>query len=276
MINRLEIENFKALNHFEIELGKFNCLVGLNGSGKSTLLDALYFLGDALGGMRTTGVEYTRLRNVNTTVKAISGNDSVVVREAGVVSYEVVGNMAPLDVCDIDSTVTHTLLYPESIAGCLEEISGRLKTIYPNVIDLEISNSTLYLKEKVGEKNVKYRLKREEHYTLLKFIAIFILEQINCIMVLDNAELGVDSARIEAFMDTLVHSKNQVVITTHSPVLINYLDDDVAKESVILMNKRRGIVKAKRLFDVPMIEEKLTVMGPGEAYADTHIEDIKL
>lgn len=44
MITRLSIDNFKALESFSVELGRFNILIGENSCGKSTILQALDFL----------------------------------------------------------------------------------------------------------------------------------------------------------------------------------------------------------------------------------------
>ena len=51
-ISKIEIDNFKSLVDFEMELPKFTCLIGLNGSGKSTVLQALDFVSQlAMGDM---------------------------------------------------------------------------------------------------------------------------------------------------------------------------------------------------------------------------------
>ena len=43
-ICKVEIDNFKSLLDFEMEIPKFTCLIGLNGSGKSTVLQAMDFV----------------------------------------------------------------------------------------------------------------------------------------------------------------------------------------------------------------------------------------
>lgn len=50
MIKKIKISNFKSLMSFELELAKFNCLIGLNGSGKSTVLQAFDFLSQLMLG----------------------------------------------------------------------------------------------------------------------------------------------------------------------------------------------------------------------------------
>ena len=44
MIRSIHIENFKSINHIDIEFDKFNCFVGVNGAGKTSILQALDFI----------------------------------------------------------------------------------------------------------------------------------------------------------------------------------------------------------------------------------------
>ncbi len=48
MIKKLIIENFKSLEKIELELDKFNVLIGPNSSGKSNILQAISFLSEIL------------------------------------------------------------------------------------------------------------------------------------------------------------------------------------------------------------------------------------
>ena len=57
---------------------------------------------------------------------------------------------------------------------------------------------------------------------------------------------------------------------------VNYLDDQVAREGVVYLYKtREGQTRAIRFFDIPSVAEKLTVMGPGEAFADTDLTALR-
>lgn len=49
-IKRIEVENFKSLVDFRIDLAKFTCLIGMNGSGKSTVLQLIDFLSQLVRG----------------------------------------------------------------------------------------------------------------------------------------------------------------------------------------------------------------------------------
>lgn len=48
MIKKLKVKNFRSLKDFEIELGKFNVLIGRNNSGKSNIIDVLSFLNEGV------------------------------------------------------------------------------------------------------------------------------------------------------------------------------------------------------------------------------------
>ena len=65
-------------------------------------------------------------------------------------------------------------------------------------------------------------------------------------------------------------SKQQVLVTTHSPMILNYLDDEVARAGVHSQDPTR-ITRSVPFFSIPSVSEKLEVMGPGEALVDTNL-----
>jgi predicted ATPase len=95
-------------------------------------------------------------------------------------------------------------------------------------------------------------------------------------LLFDEIENGINPELVEFALDALVSAPQQVLVTTHSPMILNYLDDQVAKEGVVYVYKTRdGQTRAIRFFDIPSIAEKLTVMGPGEAFADTDLTTLR-
>ena len=91
-------------------------------------------------------------------------------------------------------------------------------------------------------------------------------------LLFDEIENGINPELVEFVLDALVAAEQQVLVTTHSPMILNYLDDEVARQGVVYLYKtRHGHTQAIRFFAIPSVAEKLTVMGPGEAFADTDL-----
>lgn len=94
-------------------------------------------------------------------------------------------------------------------------------------------------------------------------------------LLFDEIENGINPELVEFLVDALVKSEHQVMVTTHSPVILNYLEDEVAKHGVIYLYKNaQGATQAIRLFEIPSLAEKLQVMGPGEAFIDTQLTEL--
>lgn len=53
-IKRIKASNFKSFKNLDIELGKFNLLIGANAAGKSNFISIFRFLKDAA----TVGLDY--------------------------------------------------------------------------------------------------------------------------------------------------------------------------------------------------------------------------
>lgn len=161
-----------------------------------------------------------------------------------------------------------------------KEMLAQLKKAYPNLESFSIKKSKggwsrLELVEKFGDK----KLTNEAKYLndgVLRLIAILAqLQSEKSFLLFDEIENGINSELVEFLMDILVASKHQVMITTHSPMILNYIDDDIAKESVQYIYKtKEGLTQSIPFFDIPSMAEKLEMMGAGSAYVDTNLEDL--
>lgn len=152
---------------------------------------------------------------------------------------------------------------------------------YPNLKGIEISAM------KSGWKKLSFReafqgipLKTEARHVadgFLRLLAVFAqLSKEQSILLLDEIENGINPELIEFLMDSLVQAFPQVTVTTHSPMVLNYIEDDVAIEGVVYLYKdKTGKTQAIRLFDIPSMRKKLTVMGPGEVYEDTLLSQLE-
>jgi len=91
-------------------------------------------------------------------------------------------------------------------------------------------------------------------------------------LMFDEIENGFSPELIRELVQYLVREvEQQVLVTTHSPLVLNYLLDEEARESLFFVYKEEGRSKCVRFFDISEADERLQFMGPGEAYADTDL-----
>ena len=175
----------------------------------------------------------------------------------------------------------------EKLSAYLDNIKGDKKAIfvellqkfYPALVDFKItSQRSGWKKLSVFEQFGDQKLETEALHLndgLLRILAI--LAQTNAdrsMLLLDEIENGINQEIAEVLVEALLESPQQLLVTTHSPLLLNYLPDDVALEAVQFVYKKpNGKTEVCRFFDIPRIAEKLQVMGPGDAFVDT---DLKL
>lgn len=94
-------------------------------------------------------------------------------------------------------------------------------------------------------------------------------------LLFDEIENGINPEVTEQVVDALVASPKQIIVTTHSPMILNYMSDEVAKEAVTLIYKRGdGQTHTTRFFEIPSAAEKLESLAPGDAMLDLYLNDI--
>lgn len=161
-----------------------------------------------------------------------------------------------------------------------QAIIAELKANYPQLQAYEVSNKKLGWKRlSITEQFQNKAIATEARHVndgLLRMLAIFAqLTTKQSFLLLDEIENGINPELIEFLVDQLVQTQAQTLVTTHSPVILNYLEDEVAKQGLIYLYKNEmGATQAIRLFDIPSMAEKLTVMAPGEVYQDTHLREL--
>lgn len=153
-IERIKVTNFKSFRELEVELGKFNVLIGANASGKSNFVQIFKFMKDiASHGLDNAvsmqgGVEYLRNINVgaaeNFSLKVVSDSDfGLAVRRTendfiGIKTYE--------------TTYEFALKFKKRGLG-FEIVKDNL-TRQCNFVRLEERKKKLEEKEKLGEGDV--------------------------------------------------------------------------------------------------------------------------
>ena len=174
----------------------------------------------------------------------------------------------------------------ERLSGYLNTIKGAersrlvslLQKFYPRLTEYRIASKQGGWKSLVAkESHDGVALETEAKHLndgLLRILAILAQENSGktSLMLLDEIENGINPEIVEALVDTLVESKVQIIVTTHSPMVLNYMQSDVARKSVQFVYKTpTGQTRARRFFGIPSITQKLDYMGPGEAFVDTDL-----
>lgn len=113
---------------------------------------------------------------------------------------------------------------------------------------------------------------------MLRLLAILALQFSELdTLLFDEIENGINPEITEKVVDALVASPKQIIVTTHSPMVLNYLEDEVARQSVIFLYKRPdGITRAVRFFEIPSAAEKLKCLAAGDAMLDLFLSDMAL
>jgi predicted ATPase len=174
----------------------------------------------------------------------------------------------------------------EKLSAYLHSIKGEhrlrllslLKQFYPNLVDFKVTSQRAgWKKLSVIEQFQGQRLETEATHLndgLLRILAVLAQsESDRSLVLLDEIENGINQEIIEKLVDTLVASHQQMLVTTHSPLILNYLEDEVARRSVQFIYKTpQGESRIRRFFEIPRMGEKLRYMAPGDAFVDTDLE----
>lgn len=160
------------------------------------------------------------------------------------------------------------------------KLKRELTKVYPQ-LDSIVTKSLrsgwkqLEVNEHYGERKLTSTA-RHVNDGMLRLMAILLqLEIGNAFLLFDEIENGINPELIEYLIDHLVNSNDQVLVTTHSPMILNFMEDDVARAGVHYLYKtKEGFTRSIKLFDIPSMSKKLEFMGPGEAFIDTDITQL--
>lgn len=163
-----------------------------------------------------------------------------------------------------------------------DRLQAQLSGVYKQLDKIETKSLTSGWKQLgIVEEFNKHKLTtvaRHMNDGMLRLMAILSqLDGEQQFLLFDEIENGINPELVEFLVDHLVVAESQIMVTTHSPMILNFLEDDVARESITYLYKNSsGHTKSIRLFDIPSLNKKLAFMGPGEAFVDTdltHLQD---
>jgi predicted ATPase len=159
-------------------------------------------------------------------------------------------------------------------------LTKKLRKPYPHLKEILVKSlrsgwKQLSARESFGETKIRTEA-RHINDGMLRLLAILAeVASRHSLVLFDEIENGINPEVIEFVIDILVNAKQQVLVTTHSPMILNYLEDETAKKSVMYLYKTpEGFTKAIPFFSIPSLKKKLTVMGPGEAFVDTNLTEL--
>lgn len=176
----------------------------------------------------------------------------------------------------------------EKLSAYLDTLSGsthaalveQLRRFYPGLVDFKVSSlRSGWKKLSVVEQFSQQRLETDAAHSndgLLRILAILTqAASERSLILLDEIENGINQEVIETLVDTLVESPHQLLVTTHSPLILNFLEDDVARQAVQFIYKAPfGETRIRPFFTIPRINDKLRTMGPGDAFVDTDLRQL--
>ena len=95
------------------------------------------------------------------------------------------------------------------------------------------------------------------------------------IFLIDEIEDGINPEITEKLINTLKgfirETGCQIIVTSHSPVILNYFDDDSIQ---FMWRDELGIIRAKPMFQTKAMKEHLDYMNPGEIWLNFAKETI--
>jgi ABC-type multidrug transport system ATPase subunit len=152
-----------------------------------------------------------------------------------------------------------------------------LKSFYPSLVDFKVSSlragwKRLLIIEQFGDRRIETDATHLND-GLLRILAVLAqTESDRSMILLDEIENGINQEIVEKLVNVLLSCRQQIIVTTHSPLVLNYLPDQVAVNSVKFIYKSSlGETRVRPFFDIDRIKEKLEYMGAGDAFVDTDL-----
>lgn len=158
-------------------------------------------------------------------------------------------------------------------------IISQMQSIYTwlhsiQVVVHENGTKELNFEEIYSEKIRNVRAMYANDGTLRLLAILAELHSSNSVIIFDEIENGFNPAVSKQLMEILRSSPKQVIISTHSPDLLQYIPDDEAEDIVKLVYRtEEGVTQCMNFFDLPEAQKRLGVLGVGETFLDVDIAD---
>jgi len=156
-----------------------------------------------------------------------------------------------------------------------EQLQNSLKDFFPYIKSFETKSlrsgwKTLSLVEKHSNKLIETDSMHLSDGVLRILAILSQLLTTESVLIFDEIEDGINQEFVEKLVDILLNSPHQTIVATHSPLLLNYLDDDIAKKSILFVYKTEdGSTKVGNFFEIiakygEISEHEYDLFGAGE------------
>lgn len=156
-----------------------------------------------------------------------------------------------------------------------EKLLKELKRFFPYVEKIQARSikagwKKLQLNENFKNNQINIDIKHMSDGFLRIMAILSQLLSSESVLLFDEIEDGVNQELFNLLVELLLTSPHQTVVATHSPLLLNYLDDDTAKRSIVFVYRdSNGITWTANFFDIlkkiqKYDKEMFELFGPGE------------
>jgi predicted ATPase len=164
-----------------------------------------------------------------------------------------------------------------------DHLQRDLKEFFPTVGRLQTQTlkagwKQLKLTENFGNNSGEFT-NRDLNDGMLRVLAI--LAECNGsdrICLFDEIENGIHPELAGQLVRYLIEKskEKQIIVTTHNPMILNYIPDEQARKSVHLVYKDgNGATQTRLYFDSKITSDKLGLLGAGEVYVDTPLAQVE-
>lgn len=258
----------KGTIHFHGRLRDFDINFNYQGSILSTLKDSQVELAPDLVKLRNSLRQIRSLELLSPQTLRQSSPLNDVVRNIGTGGEKVSAFLAGLN----DEQRKKLLALLSQFYPAVENFSVTLNAANPALNKLLITEQHAGQSLEIEATHLNDGLLR-----VLAILAEVEFGQNDSLVLLDEVENGINPEITEALVDFMTSSKKQILVTTHSPMVLNYLEDEVAKKSIQLVYKNTaGESRVRPFFSSPRMSEKLEYMAPGEIFVNSDLHQLVL
>lgn len=154
-----------------------------------------------------------------------------------------------------------------------EDLYKRIHQFYPPIREFNIK------KQRFGWKSLLLSELERTYFdsshlsdgTLRLFVILSQLYSKNRTILFDEIENGFNQEIIQKLLDVILNfNGKQVIVTTHSALVLNYLDDETAKSSVYILYKKGTSTLARKFFESEL-GKNLEYTNPGEIMSNLNL-----